>query len=90
METPLYFHSGKLSPTLGNDIKTSSICMTEVRHKIWTPKQENKCRVQYYRNDIDDGIFDYMVCSKSKFNINLSWEVRNKYDVIIFDENIHL
>ena len=64
--------------------------MTEVPPKICTPKQENKYRVPYYSNNIDDGIFDSMVCSKSRFKINISWEVRNKYGVIVFDENLQL
>ena len=59
--------------------------MIEVTPKIWRAKQENKYRVPDYSNDIDDIIFGYKVYGKSLFNPNISWEARNRYDVIVFD-----
>ena len=63
--------------------------MIEVTPKIWRPNQENKYRVTYYSNDIDDGIFDYKLYGKLIFNPTLSWESRNRDDVPVFDENLY-
>ena len=35
--------------------------MIKVTTKFWRIKQENKYRVLYYSNDIDDGISNYKV-----------------------------
>ena len=83
-------HSGELYSTHGNYIKAYSIFMIEVPLKIWIPNQENKCRLPYYSDVIDDRIFDYKVFGKSIFKTNLSWEDRNRYDVIVLNQNLHL
>ena len=72
IETHLSCHSGELSSSLGNDIKVASICMIEVSPKVWRPKQENKYRVPYYSDGVDDGGFYYKVDWKSLCKPNIS------------------
>ena len=90
MENNLSFHSGELSPTLENDIKSKSIYIIEVFIKTWIPNQENKYRVPDYGNDINDEIFDYKVYWKQLFKPNLYCKPRNRYVAIVFGKNLYL
>ena len=90
MENNLSFHSGELSPTLENDIKSKSIYIIEVFIKTWIPNQENKYRVPNYGNDINDEIFDYKVYWKQLFKPNLYCKPRNRYVAIVFGKNLYL
>ena len=52
--------------------KNTHMFASQVSPKIWKLKEENKYRVPYYSNDIDDGIFYYKVYRKSLFKPYLS------------------
>ena len=82
----MYCQSVEFYSILGYDMKAASICMIGDPPKIWILKQENKYIIPYYRNDIDDGAFDYKLYEKSLFKTNLSCKAINIYYVIVFDD----
>ena len=85
----LYWHSGKLSSTLGNYITYNYIYMIEVLHKIWILQQENKYSVLDYSGNIDYRKFDYKVYRKSILKPNPYWESRKRWYLILFYDKLH-
>ena len=63
--------------------------MIEVPSKIWIPKQEKNTEYHITAMILIMEYFDYKLYGKSLFKRNLSWKPIKRYDVIVFDVNLH-
>ena len=71
-------------------LNASRVCLIDIPPKVWRPKVQSRYKLPEYTNDISEGVFDFTHHGKCVYKPKLTWEDRQRDDIISFDEDLHM